>query len=75
MRTKNFLIIILLFAVFVVFGTSCKSYSKLRHPKGVIIESRPAGKKPPGQMKKLTGEKSAKNYAPGQMKKKHKKRR
>jgi len=75
MRTKNYLIIILLFAVFVFFGTGCKSYQKLRHPKGVIIESRPAGKKPPGQMKKLTGEKSAKNYAPGQTKKKYKKRK
>lgn len=75
MRAKNFLIIILLFAVFVFFGTGCKSYQKLRHPKGVIIESRPAGKKPPGQLKKADGEKSAKNYAPGQTKKKYKNRK
>lgn len=29
---------------------------------------------PPGQMKKLTGQKSAKKYAPGQQKKKRKKK-
>jgi hypothetical protein len=37
----------------------------------VIVHPNPSGKVPPGQMKKMTGEKSAKHYAPGQ-KKKHK---
>jgi hypothetical protein len=36
----------------------------------VIINPRPSGKVPPGQMKKATGSKSAKPYAPGQQKKK-----
>jgi len=33
-------------------------------------KSNPSGKVPPGQMKKSTGSKSAKPYAPGQKKKK-----
>ncbi|BBE17355.1 hypothetical protein AQPE_1505 [Aquipluma nitroreducens] len=45
------------------------------HPsRTVIIRTNPNGKVPPGHMKKMTGEKSAKHYAPGH-KKKHKKNR
>ena len=34
------------------------------------VKTNPKGKVPPGQMKKTTGSKSAKQYAPGQQKKK-----
>lgn len=37
--------------------------------------SGPVKSAPPGQMKKITGEKSAKRYAPGQQKKKKNKRK
>jgi len=49
---------------------SCKTTVSARHPKSATIASQPL---PPGQAKKLTGEKSAKKYAPGQQKKKKKK--
>lgn len=43
---------------------------------GVHVHSHPHPQKevPPGQMKKRTGSKSAKPYAPGQTKKKHDKK-
>lgn len=47
--------------LFIGLGTSCTSTVHLR-----------AKNPPPGQMKKLTGSKSAKAYAPGQQKKKKK---
>ncbi|HTF80336.1 MAG TPA: hypothetical protein VL947_01375 [Cytophagales bacterium] len=37
----------------------------------VVVKANPKGKVPPGQMKKATGAKSAKNYAPGHQKVKH----
>jgi len=73
MKTKKHLLILLLLSVFLVFGTGCMVIHPQQHrSRGVIIENRPSGKIPPGQMKKMTGEKSAKHYAPGQVKK-HKK--
>ncbi len=36
----------------------------------LVVDSRPK-KAPPGQVKKMTGSKSAKPYAPGQQMKKH----
>lgn len=35
------------------------------------VKTSASGDVPPGQMKKVTGKKSAKNYAPGQKKKKN----
>ena len=55
----------MLFLCFVIslFFSSCL----IGHP---IVIARPAtGKLPPGQAKKVTGDKSAKAYAPGQQKK------
>jgi hypothetical protein len=71
MKTKEPSIIFLLLAVFLVFGSSCRIVypHRYHHSKTVIIHSNPSGKVPPGQMKKMTGEKSAKHYAPGQQKK------
>lgn len=37
----------------------------------VVTRTTPGAKAPPGQVKKATGSKSAKPYAPGQQKKKH----
>ena len=50
-----------LFVVILFFSTSCKT--------SVIVKgnSKPL---PPGQAKKMTGSQSAKQYAPGQQKKK-----
>jgi hypothetical protein len=54
---------LIFFFVLSLFFSSCL----IRHPITVV---RPApGNLPPGQAKKLTGEKSAKAYAPGQRKK------
>lgn len=71
---KHFLVLILV-SVFLVFGSGCTVIRPQQHhrpSRTVIIHSNPNGKIPPGQMKKMTGAKSAKHYAPGQQKK-HKK--
>ncbi|HSR59488.1 MAG TPA: hypothetical protein VLL47_01980 [Robiginitalea sp.] len=53
---------VLLLSLLACFAlTSCKSVHTNAH-----------GDLPPGQAKKITGEKSAKNYAPGQQKNKGK---
>lgn len=74
MKTKKHLLILLLLSVFLVFGTGCTVVRPhYHHPsRTVIIQSNPNGKVPPGQMKKMTGAKSAKQYAPGQQKKHNK---
>lgn len=54
-------IILILIALFTLSLSSCYVH---KHPHGHI---------PPGQAKKIHGEKSAKRYAPGQQKKHHKK--
>jgi hypothetical protein len=69
MKTKKHFLILLVLSVFLIFGTGCAVYYPHHHSRGVIINSEPSGRIPPGQMKKMTGEKSAKNYAPGQVKK------
>lgn len=51
---------ILLIAVFSISLTSCSV--------GVRTNSTKSKSLPPGQVKKITGEKSAKRYAPGQNK-------
>ena len=67
------LFILLVLSVFLLMGTGCVVHHPTYHKKGMIISTRPQGKVPPGQMKKMTGEKSAKAYAPGQVKKNKKK--
>lgn len=71
MKTKNQILILFLISAFLILGTSCTIVRPgYYHPsRTVIIHTNPSGKVPPGQMKKMTGEKSAKNYAPGQQKK------
>lgn len=58
MRKAFFIILISLFTY--ATGVSCSH----KH-----VHVNPNGKVPPGQAKKVTGEKSAKKYAPGQQKK------
>jgi hypothetical protein len=69
MKTKAHLLILLLFSVFLIFGSGCTIIKPQQRSKGVVIQSNRSGHIPPGQMKKLTGAKSAKQYAPGQQKK------
>jgi len=57
----NYLVFVL--ALLLVAGSSCY------HRKVIIVNNHPGQRLPPGQAKKLTGEKSARAYAPGQQKK------
>ena len=59
----KFLKLALLTLIF-TFGTSCSKKLYIFHPN-------PNKAHAPGQVKKYTGSKSAKPYAPGQQKKKH----
>lgn len=70
MKIKRSLFILILIAIFLIPATGCKVVQPHRHSKSVIFRSNPSGKVPPGQLKKATGAKSAKEYAPGQNKKK-----
>jgi len=74
MKTKKQTLILFLVSAFLIIGSSCTIIRPgYHHPsRTVIIRTNPNGKVPPGQMKKATGAKSAKDYAPGQQKK-HKK--
>jgi hypothetical protein len=54
---------ILFLAILLGFGSCSTSL--------VMVKTNPNGKVPPGQMKKATGARSAKSYAPGQQKKHH----
>lgn len=58
---KSFLIILAMMFVLAGSTTACSTHKK------IVVT--PNGKIPPGQAKKITGEKSAKNHAPGQRKK------
>jgi len=71
MKTKNQILILFLISQFLILGNSCTMVRPAYHypSKTVILRTNPNGKVPPGQMKKMTGEKSAKQYAPGQDKK------
>lgn len=75
---KLFLVVVLSVAI-----VSCRS-SKSKNGSVVISGKRPSAststhsstrRLPPGQAKKLNGDQSAKAYAPGQQKKKNKKRK
>lgn len=77
MKTKKNLLMLLVLSAFLILGTGCAvQRSQPTSSRGLFFFSKPGGKVPPGQMKKMTGAKSAKAYAPGQNKKykKHKKR-
>ena len=71
MKTKNQILFLFLISVFLILGTGCTIIRPgYYHPtRTVIIKTNPNGKIPPGQMKKMTVAKSAKEYAPGQVKK------
>lgn len=69
---KKQILILLLLSGFFIFGTGCTVIRPHHHPRTVIIHSNSSGRIPPGQMKKMTGAKSAKQYAPGQVKKQSK---
>ncbi|HEY3372969.1 MAG TPA: hypothetical protein VGK10_19115 [Prolixibacteraceae bacterium] len=69
MKTKKHFLFLMVLSVFLLFGSSCAVYRGHSHPRGQVISSRPYHRVPPGQMKKMTGAKSAKAYAPGQQKK------
>ena len=56
---KRYLILILLVALFSFGASSCVVTRVPAHRNGNV---------PPGQMKKISGSKSAKQYAPGQQK-------
>ena len=60
-----YLVFILIFS----FTSGCRVISPHYHSNSVTIQTNPNGKIPPGQLKKATGAKSAKKYAPGQVKK------
>ncbi len=62
---KNFVSIIIILAL--ILSTGCKTTLSIKAPNNRI-------KAPPGQVKKVTGTKSAKPFAPGQQKKKTKKK-
>jgi len=71
MKTNKSIFTLLLIAIFLVSATGCRVVRPHHHrSKTVIIAPNPSGKVPPGQVKKATGAKSAKEYAPGQNKKK-----
>lgn len=69
MKTKKHFLFLLVLCVFLILGSSCMVYHRQTYSRGQVVSSRPYGKIPPGQRKKMTGDQSAKEYAPGQMKK------
>jgi len=71
MKTKKQFLFLLVLSVFIVFGTSCAVIVPGHHSHSTHYYSSKS-KMPPGQAKKMTGSKSAKQFAPGQQKK-HKK--
>jgi hypothetical protein len=69
MKTKNQFLIPFLVSLFLIFGSSCMVIHPQHRSRTMVIHEHHSGKIPPGQMKKMTGEKSAKHYAPGHAKK------
>lgn len=67
MKISRNILLLLVFSLFVVLGSGCRvhRHSPQYHKRGMIISTHPSGKIPPGQMKKMMGDKSAKAYAPG----------
>jgi|GEM_PF-2791366 len=73
-RYQNQIITFLLASVFLVFGTGCQVFHKQHRSRGVIIESRPAGRKSVEKEKKITAKRDARLSSHGKVKK-HRKRR
>ncbi|MCK3684520.1 hypothetical protein [Maribellus sp. YY47] len=71
MKSRRIILAVLMVFTFSMFTGGCRSAIFIRH-SNPEIKTNAKGEIPPGQMKKLTGEKSAKKYAPGQRKKKNK---
>lgn len=71
MKTKKTILLLFLISAFLIIVPGCTIIRPgyHHHSRTVIISTNPSGKVPPGQMKKATGAKSAKAYAPGQNKK------
>lgn len=67
MRISKNILLLLVLSLFILLGSGCRVHRHYPqyHKKGMIITSRPNGKVPPGQVKKMTGDKSAKAYTPG----------
>ncbi len=68
LKTKKTCFIVILLAAFLLTGSSCHVIYPQHHSKQQV-HSNAKGDIPPGQKKKMSGEKSAKQYAPGQEKK------
>ncbi len=68
MKSKKHIFATLLVSALLIASTSCRTVIIPVHNRKVV-HTNAHGKVPPGQMKKVTGEKSAKRYAPGQRKK------
>jgi len=74
MKMKSYFRILFLLAVFLIFGTGCQVFQRQQRLRGVIIESRPAGKKSIEKDKKITAKRDAKLSYHGKVKK-HRRRR
>jgi len=68
MKLKRYIFMILIAFLFSTASTSCRTAIFTKHSK-TEVKTNAKGEIPPGQEKKLKGEKSAKKYAPGQEKK------
>lgn len=69
MKTKSLFMVVIMTGAILTISPGCKVYQP-NHKSGTVVTSNPSGKVPPGQAKKATGAKSAKEYAPGQNKQK-----
>ena len=68
MKTKKPLLIVFLLSVFLFFGSGCMIIHP-QHRSGGAGHSYSKGKRSPGHAKKMSGEKSAKQFAPSHKKK------
>lgn len=76
MKTVKVVATLIVFVSLLCSVTGCRTTrTSAQYPKAMIIQPNPSGKIPPGQMKKVTGATSAKEYAPGQNKGKGKKKK
>ena len=74
MKNQKLFFTIISIAIIALFSSGCRVIHSHPRSNTVIIKQNPNGKIPPGQLKKVTGEKSAKKYAPGQNKKSKKRK-
>ena len=69
MKMISYFRILFLLAVFLIFGTGCQVFQRQQRLRGVIIESRPAGKKSVEKDKKIAAKKDARHSYHGKTKK------